>query len=75
MSRLAALTSIVASELLRLDIQYPVFEIPTPHILAPLLRADGEIAYDADVFEIYCEIWVSVALMVGLGVYGWKHLK
>lgn len=65
-----ALISIAASEILRLDIQFPVYEIPTPHVLTPLLRADGEEAYDADVFEIYCEIWVFVAAMFALGVYG-----
>lgn len=65
MARLAAI-SLGASVLLGLDVRVPVIEIPTPHVLAPLLQVDGEYAYDADVFEIYCEIWLFVAAFLGI---------
>ena len=67
MARLAA-TSLGASILLGLDVRIPVIEIPTPHVLAPLLQVDGEYAYDADVFEIYCELWLFVAVLFGVAM-------
>jgi hypothetical protein len=59
-----AAISTAASFLLAMDIRFPKFEIPTPHVLASALGVDGEIAYDADVFEIYCELWLCVAGVV-----------
>jgi len=60
-----AVTSMVATLLLRLDIRFPKFYIRTPHILAPMLGVDGESAYDADVFELYCELWLCVGGIIG----------
>ena len=61
----AAVISTVASILLGLDIRYPTLDVPIPHALAPALGVDGESAYDADVFEIFCEIWLCVAAVTG----------
>ena len=55
----------VATFLLGLDIRFPKIEIPTPHVLASALGVDGESAYDADIFEIYCELWLCVTGIVG----------
>jgi hypothetical protein len=60
-----AVTSTVASLLLSLDIRFPKFYIRTPHILTPMLGVDGESAYDADVFELYCELWLCVGGIIG----------
>lgn len=65
MARLAGI-SLGASVLLGLDVRIPVIEVPTPHVLAPLLQVDGEYAYDADVFEIYCELWLAVTALLGV---------
>ena len=61
-----AVIGLIAAELLRLDIRFPVVEIPTPHVLVSLLRLDGGPAYDADVLEIYCELWLATAAVAGL---------
>jgi hypothetical protein len=74
MARLAAI-SLSASILLGLDVRIPVIEIPTPHVLAPLLQVDGEYAYDADVFEIYCELWLFVAALFGVAMLVLRHRK
>ena len=60
-----AVTSTVAGLLLNLDIRFPKFYVRTPHVLAPILGVDGESAYDADVFELYCELWMCVGGMMG----------
>jgi len=64
-----AAISTVASFLLGLDIRFPKVEIPTPHVLATALGVDGESAYEADVFEIYCELWLCVAGIVGTVIF------
>jgi hypothetical protein len=61
----AAVISTVASFLLGLDIRYPILDLPIPHVLAPALGVDGEFAYDADVFELFCEMWLCVAAVTG----------
>ncbi len=63
---LAAGISFAASLLLKLDVRFPLIEIPTPHLLVRRLGVDGESAYDADVFEIYCEIWLVVAFLFAI---------
>jgi hypothetical protein len=30
-----------------------------------MLGVDGESAYDADVFELYCELWLCVGGIIG----------
>jgi hypothetical protein len=44
---------------------FSTVEIPTPHVLAPALGVDGESAYGAAIFEIYCELWLCVSAIVG----------
>jgi hypothetical protein len=70
-----AVIGTVASFLLGLDIRYPTLDVPTPHVLAPALGVDGESAYDADVFEIYCEIWLCVAAVTGAVAFVLRNLS
>jgi hypothetical protein len=71
----AAAISITASVLLALDARVPIVEIPTAHILAPLLQVDGESAYDAGVFEIYCELWLFIAALFGIALLVLRRRK
>lgn len=64
-SIISILTTILlrADELL-LQADLPGFFVPTPQILAPLLRLDGELAYDAGMFEAYCVLWLCLAALL-----------
>jgi hypothetical protein len=63
---ISTVASFLLGFLLRLDIP---FGIPIPHILGPALGTDGESAYDAGVFEAYCELWLCVAGIVGTVIF------
>jgi hypothetical protein len=41
-----------------------VFEIPIPNVIGPLLRLHGEAAYDAEMYELWCEVWLALAVLV-----------
>jgi hypothetical protein len=70
-----AAISTVASFLLGLDIRFPKVEIPIPHVLGHALGVDGELAYDAAIFEIYCELWLCVAGIVGALIFVERRRK
>jgi hypothetical protein len=70
-----AAISTVASFQLGLDIRFPKVEIPIPHVLGHALGVDGELAYDAAIFEIYCELWLSVAGIVGALIFVGRRRK
>jgi hypothetical protein len=55
-----AVVSVLAGCALSVDERYSVIDIPIPHLLGAWLRVDGQYAYEADVFEIYCAIWVAI---------------
>lgn len=47
---------------------YSVFHIPTPNIIGPAFHLDGEAAYDAGMYELWCEVWFVLAL-IGTGLF------
>jgi hypothetical protein len=57
-------TAVVADILLKLDIVYPYFEVPTPNVIGPLFHLDGESHYDADLLELWLELWLALLVLV-----------
>ena len=71
--KVVALCSFVSLLICYLDARFPVIEIPIPHLLSRMLSLDGEFAYDADVFEIWSELfclWVF-----GFLIFRWVWRK
>jgi hypothetical protein len=57
----AAGLSVGASIILRLLPSYPIVDMPIPGVVAPVFGLDGGSAYDADLYEVWCEIWIALA--------------
>ena len=62
------IVSLLAAFVLGFDERYSVMDIPNPHMLGGWLGVDGQYAYEADIFEIYCEIWVVLAAILWLSL-------
>ncbi|MDR3528680.1 MAG: hypothetical protein P4L57_15525 [Rhizomicrobium sp.] len=63
--------SIVASFLLHL-FQRGVIEVSPAHLLGPMLKLDGQYAFEAAEFEVYCELWLcAAAIMCAAVVLVW----
>jgi len=46
---------------------YTAFRVPIPNIVGPVFHLDGEAAYDAGMYELWCEAWLALALItIGL---------
>jgi hypothetical protein len=59
-----AIVSLLSSLFMWLDVNDPFIELPTPHFIARVFLMDGQFAYEADVFEIYCEIWITIMFII-----------
>ncbi len=51
---------------------FDVFGIPTPNIIAPAFHLDGEEAYDAGMYELWCEIWLALGFLVA---FAWGGIR
>jgi hypothetical protein len=51
---------------------FTVFEIPTPNVIGPAFQLDGELAYDAGMYELWCEIWLVLSLSA---IFSWVAVK
>jgi hypothetical protein len=60
--------SVLASVLLGLA-AHGVINIPPAHLLGPLLSLDGQYAFEAAEFEVYCELWLCAAAFVGAVIF------
>jgi hypothetical protein len=56
--------AVVADILLKLDIIYPYFEVPSPNVIGPMFHLDGESHYNADLLEIWIERWLVLSAVV-----------
>lgn len=65
MAILAAIT-ITAGQIMGLNRRFSIFVMPIPHVLGPLLHAQGESAFDAAEFELYCEYWAIIAVLASI---------
>jgi hypothetical protein len=64
-------TAVVAGILVKLDVIFPYFEVPTPNVIGPLFRLDGEAHYNTDLLEIWLELWLVLLVLV-FGIR-WAH--
>lgn len=63
-----AVISVVASLLMHL-FQRGLVQTSPAHVLGPLLRVDGQFAFEAAEFEVYCELWLCAAALVGGAIF------
>jgi hypothetical protein len=72
-ARLAVIS--VGAVLLMKFVRYPRFNVPSAQALTTVMHLDGGAAYDADVFELYGELWLFVAGLFMLGNFGWRRWR